>query len=280
MSEKHLSTTALSKLMGKETKELFVLLAQGGWIIKVDDHWRLTEKGRFEGGTYINHPKYGEYIAWPESVQQHPLLKLLPEAPLTATNLGHKWDLPARLVNLLLAEKGLINHHIRGWLVTEKGKHLGGHQQFAEQSGIPYVTWPEVIQDDPYLLEALQQLRGEAPGDRPALNGHRVNNPVQRRIDNWLYLARIVHARNYTLHWAQDQLVADYFIPQAQLCIECWGDELAREQNRAAVISNDLEKHALYQKHKVDFIEFRDENIHQIDEILARELLKRQIAVY
>lgn len=280
MSEKYLSTTALSRALGKETKEVFVLLAQGGWIIKVDDHWRLTEKGRFEGGTYINHPKYGEYIAWPESVQQHPLLKLLPEAPLTATNLGHKWDLPARLVNLLLAEKGLIKRHIRGWLVTEKGRHLGAHQQFSEQSGIPYVTWPEVIQDDPYLLEALQQLRGETQGDKPALNGQWVNNPVQRRIDNWLYLARVVHARNYTLHWAQEQLVADYFIPEAQLCIECWGDELARGPNRAAVISNDLEKHSIYHKHKVDFIEFRDENIHQIDEILARELLKRHIAVY
>src|SRR5690606_3485277 len=106
--EKHLSTTALARLLGKESKELFVLLTSGGWIVKVDNHWQLTEKGKFEGGIYVNHPKYGEYIAWPESVSTHPLFMLLPEAPLTATNLGNKLNLPARLVNLVLAERGWI----------------------------------------------------------------------------------------------------------------------------------------------------------------------------
>ncbi|RYZ82577.1 MAG: 4-alpha-glucanotransferase, partial [Moraxellaceae bacterium] len=90
MSEKHISTTALARQLHKESKELFVLLAQGGWMVKVDNHWQLTEKGKFEGGIYINHPKYGEYIAWPESVQDHPLLRLLPEAPLSATHIGNK----------------------------------------------------------------------------------------------------------------------------------------------------------------------------------------------
>ncbi len=56
MSDKHLSTTALAKSLNKESKELFILLAQGGWISKIDGHWQLTEKGKFEGGIYINHP--------------------------------------------------------------------------------------------------------------------------------------------------------------------------------------------------------------------------------
>src|SRR5690606_40674662 len=60
--EKHISTTALARLLAKESKELFILLTGGGWIIKVDNHWQLTEKGKFEGGVYVNHPKYGEYI--------------------------------------------------------------------------------------------------------------------------------------------------------------------------------------------------------------------------
>ncbi|ACE83794.1 hypothetical protein [Cellvibrio japonicus] len=281
MAEKHISTTALARLLGKESKELFVLLTSGGWIVKVDGHWQLTEKGRFEGGIYVNHPKYGEYIAWPESIQQHPLLKLLPEAPLSATNLSHKWDIPARLVNLLLADKGLIKKHVRGWLLTGSGKAIGGQQQEAEQSAIPYVTWPETILDDPELLAALQSLRGEPQANSDStFDGHGVNNPVQRCVDNWLYLARIVHARDYPLVWGRESAVADFYVPDANLCIECWADELEQRSDRAAVIGAELEKYNLYKKHNVDYIEFRDESIHQIDDILARELMRRGLAIY
>lgn len=280
MAEKHISTTALARLLGKESKELFILLTTGGWIVKVDSHWQLTEKGRFEGGIYVNHPKYGEYIAWPESVQNHPLLKLLPEAPLSATNLAHKWDIPARLVNLLLAEKGLIKKHIRGWLLSSKGKALGGQQQEAE-SGIPFVTWPETILDEPELIASLLQVQGDIGLDgQAALDGHRVNNTVQRRINNWFYLARVVHARDYLLMWDTESVLADFYIPEAELCVECWADQLEQGQNRAAVINNELEKQQLYKKHKVAYIEFSNESIHQIDEILARELLRRGLAVY
>lgn len=280
MAEKHISTTALARLLGKESKELFVLLTSGGWIIKVDNQWQLTEKGRFEGGVYVNHPKYGEYIAWPESIQHHPLLKLLPEAPLSATNLAHKWDIPARLVNLLLAEKGLIKKNIRGWLLTAKGKTLGGQQQEAE-SGIPFVTWPETILDETVLIASLMQIKGDAGLDgQPALDGHRVNSAVQRRINNWLYLARVVHARDYQLLWDTASAVADFYIPEVDICIECWADQLAQQKNRAAIIGDELEKQQLYKKFHAPYIEFTNETIHQIDEILARELLRRGLAVY
>ena len=280
MAERHISTTALARLINKESKELFILLTTGGWIVKVDNHWQLTEKGKFEGGVYVNHPKYGEYIAWPESIQNHHLLKLLPEAPLSATNIAHKWNIPARLVNLLLAEKGLIKKHIRGWLLSPKGKKLGGQQQEAE-SGIPFVTWPETIVDEPELIASLLQITGDSGlGDQLAMDGQRVNNNVQRRINNWLYLVRVIHARDYQLTWDADSAVADFYLPDVELCIECWADQLEHDTNRAAVIGGELEKNALYKKHKVAYIEFRDENIHQIDEMLARELLRRGIAVY
>lgn len=281
MAEKHISTTALARQIGKESKELFILLTSGGWIVKVDNHWQLTEKGKFEGGIYVNHPKFGEYIAWPESIQHHPLLKLLPEAPLSATNLAHKWDIPARLVNLLLAEKGLIKRYVRGWQLADRGKMLGGQQHEAE-SGIPFVTWPETLLDEPEIIDALMQLLGDAPiaVQHPALDGHPVNNAMQRRVDNWLYLTRTIHARDYRLQWGLDYALADFYLPKLALCVECWADQLGQEQNRAAVIGEELEKHQLYKKHKVAFIEFRDENIHQVDEILAREFLRRGVAIY
>ncbi len=280
MAERHISTTALARLIGKESKELFVLLTSGGWIVKVDNHWQLTEKGKFEGGIYANHPKFGEYIAWPESIQHHHLLTLLPEAPLSATNLAHKWDIPARLVNLLLSEKGLIKRYVRGWQLTERGKKIGGQQQEAD-SGIPFVTWPETLLDDPELIVSLQQIVGDERVDGQAtMDGHHVNNAMQRRIDNWLYLTRTIHARDYHLQWDMQSAVADFYLPELQLCIECWADQLEQVPNRAAVISDELEKYQLYKQHKVAYIEFRDENIHQVDEILARELLRRGIAIY
>ncbi len=278
---KHISTTALARLLGKESKELFVLLTGGGWIVKADGHWQLTEKGKFEGGLYVSHPTYGEYIAWPESVREHPLLQLLPEAPLTASNLAAKWDLPARLVNWLLAERRLIRRHVRGWLLTSEGARLGGRQQEADVSGVPYVTWPETLLEDAELLLLAAQIRGDdSLALAPALDGQSVNNPVQRRINNWLYLARVVHARHYRLAWGQETCFADFYLPELALCVECWADELAISERRAQVLQRELEKQALYKKHVQDAIEFRDEAIAQVDERLARELLKRGLAVY
>lgn len=276
MSEKHLSTTALARQLRKESKELFVLLAQGGWIVKVDNHWQLTEKGKFEGGIYINHPKYGEYIAWPESIQEHPLLRLLPEAPLSATHIGHKLDVPARLVNLLLAERGWLKKHIRGWLLTPRGKALGGEQHTSEQTGIPYATWPESLLDNPLFLLAVAQITGASFAQSPlALSGQRVASREELILENWLYLAGINHARGYVLQVGDEQIQADFFLPEVQVCIDIWG-----AADNAAALAIKLSKQDFYQKHNYEFIEVHDETIAQLDELLAKQLLSVGLAVY
>ena len=278
--EKHLSTTALARFMEKESKELFVLLAGGGWILKVDDHWRLTEKGKFEGGIYVNHPKYGEYIAWPESVHQHPLFALLPEAPLTATNLSHKLSVPARLINLLLAERGWIKKNIRGWLLTAEGKLLGGQQQENKQSGIPYVTWPESFLDNKLLLVSVAQINAvESVADFPTLDGREAHNRAERMIANWLYLAGVVYAKNYTISrdikHEQESCIAQFYVPQISLCIDFWP---ARGQ--ADELAEQLAKQALYSKYQIPNIELREEDLPQLDEILARRFMGYGIAIY
>lgn len=275
-SEKHLSTTALARLLGKESKELFILLTGGGWIVKVDNHWQLTEKGKFEGGIYVNHPKYGEYIAWPESIHQHPLLALLPEAPLTATNIGHKLGLPARLVNLLLAERGWLKKHIRGWLLTPLGKQLGGQQHESEQSAVPYVTWPESLLDNSRLLAAVAQLNADdSVKDLLSLDGRHVLNAAERRLANWLYLAGVVSAQHYELAWDTEIVIADFFLPEIQFCIDYWPAD-----NKAAQLAKQLDKQTLYKKYKVNFLELRDEDLPQLDEILTKVLLRNGVAVY
>jgi hypothetical protein len=286
MSEKHISTTALARQLHKESKELFILLAQGGWMVKVDNHWQLTEKGKFEGGIYINHPKYGEYIAWPESVQDHPLLRLLPEAPLSATHIGNKVDLPARLINLLLAERGWIKKHIRGWLLTPRGKAIGGEQHASEQTGVPYVTWPETVLDNPLFLEVIAQITGVvfqkenraqsgSPTFARALSGQEVKSREELIVENWLYIAGVNHAHNYPLRAGNEAIRSDFFLPELQICIDIWG-----ASDNAATLTEKLDKQEFYKKHGYDFIELHDETIAQMDEVLAKQLLHFGLAVY
>jgi len=276
MSEKHISTTALARQLRKESKELFILLAQGGWIVKVDNHWQLTEKGKFEGGIYINHPKYGEYIAWPESVQDHPLLRLLPEAPLSATHIGHKVDLPARLINLLLAERGWIKKHIRGWLLTSRGKTIGGEQHTSEQSGIPYVTWPETLLDNAQFLASVAQIKGDAFSlSKKTVSGLAAENKTSFIVENWLYMAGVHHANNYVLSAPNESVTADFFLPELQIAIDIWGAE-----DNAAALSEKLIKQEFYKNYGYDFIEVREETISQLDEVLAKQLFHFGLAVY
>jgi hypothetical protein len=275
-TEKHLSTTALARRMGKESKELFVLLTSGGWMVKVDDHWRLTEKGKFEGGIYVNHPRYGEYIAWPEAIHQHPLFALLPEAPLTASTIGHKTRLPARLVNLLLAERGWLKKQLRGWSLTPAGKQLGGQQHEAESSGVPYVTWPETLLENSRFLPAVAQLTAnEQLADASTLDGRQVAAPMERMLANWLYVADICFAKNYPLEEGDKALTADFFVPAVQLCIDYWP-----AASHAGDLARQLEKQSFYKTHKMHFVEIHEQDVAQIDEVLARALFRAGLAVY
>lgn len=271
--EKHLSTTALARLLGKESKELFVLLTSSGWIVKVDDHWQLTAKGKFEGGIYVNHPKYGEYIAWPESIRTHAIFSLLPEAPLGATHLGHKNSLPARLINLMLAERGWIQKYLRGWLLTAAGRVLGGQQHESEQSAIPYVTWPETLLDNPEWQYLVAQVKGEHQG--ATLDGRQLIHAGQRMIANWLYLAGQAYACDYPWSLTDEAVRSDFFVPAARLAIDYWP-----KQVDAAGLVVQLQRQEFYHQGKQAYLELHDEDLPQMDDILARTLFRQGVAVY
>lgn len=213
---KYLSTTALARRLGKEAKELFVLLARAHWMVKVDERWQLTEKGRFEGGIYLHHPKFGDYVAWPESVVDHGIWEDLPEAPLTAGQLGQKFNLPARLLNLVLADLGWQVRGVRGWLLTEVGRGLGGQQRRADDSAVPYVTWPERLLDEADLKAMLARLHaGES------LDGRGYESPNAAKVGNWLYLHGLSFAFNRSLTGAP--MPVSFYLPQSQICLQLWG---------------------------------------------------------
>ena len=210
-----LSTTALAKALGKDAKEVFALLARAHWMVKVDDRWSLTEKGRFEGGVYLHHPKFGDYVAWPEAVREHGIWQDLPPAPLTATHLGRQLGLPARLVNVLLADLGWQKKGLKGWLVTDFGRLQGGHQQRAENSNIPYVTWPESVAQDAALQAAVACLNAGT-----GLDGHRYPDLRHASVGNWLYLHGIAFALDRHLPTAPGPV--SFWLPREGLIVHLW----------------------------------------------------------
>ena len=83
-----ISTTALAKHFDLPAKTLFTFLTEKSWIDRVDNHWRLTGKGEFEGGEYIQSKKYGEYIGWPQSIVDHSIFQEMLDLPMSVTALG------------------------------------------------------------------------------------------------------------------------------------------------------------------------------------------------
>ncbi|WP_426415365.1 hypothetical protein [Aestuariirhabdus sp. LZHN29] len=275
-SDKPLSTTALAKSVSKEPRELFILLADSGWIEKQGDKWRLTPKGQFEGGRYTQSEKYGEYIVWPQALVEHALFARLPAAPLTATQLGGKLGIGARLCNLLLAELGWIRTYRKGWQLTAAGLALGGQQRESEKTGIPYASWPENLTDNAVLQRRAQQLLGEGEahsvdGQWLALDGHRLQSKEELLIDNWLYLNGVVHSTGHPLPFDGDSL-ADFYLPAGQLYIEYWGFD-----KTAAYLKRKLARQALYREHELPLVEVAPEDLDSLDEMLPRALLRQGV---
>ncbi|MCL6414081.1 hypothetical protein MIB92_00325 [Aestuariirhabdus sp. Z084] len=277
-NDKPLSTTALAKSVGKEPRELFILMADSGWIEKQGERWRLTSKGSFEGGQYRQSDKYGEYIVWPKALVNHQLFGRLPSAPLTATQLGGKLGIGARLCNLVLAELGWIRHDRKGWSLTAAGEALEGQQRESERTGVPYVSWPETLVMNPVLQRRVQWLMGEGEaqgmdGQWLALDGHRLGSKEELLIDNWLYLNGVVHSTGHPLPFDGDSL-ADFYLPGGQLYIEYWGFD-----KTASYLKRKLERQTLYQQHELPLVEITPEDLDQLDEILPRALLRLGLVV-
>src|SRR5690606_18974237 len=107
------------------------------------------------------------------------------------------------------------------------------------------------------------------------LDGRVVSSSAARRIANWCYLTRVVCAQQYELIWGEESLIADFFLPEIQLCIDYWPAD-----SKADALAKQLDKQFLYKKYKVNFLELRAEDLPQLDDILAKVLMRSGLAVY
>jgi hypothetical protein len=285
-----LSTTAIAKELGTDTREIFDRLLGVGLIVRNEGKWELTTAGRQKGGITKKDAKYGEYILWPESLVGEIHNKLHGNGNLkTATSLGNHFGLSANRMNYILAELGWIENDVKGWRSTASGKRLGAVQARDKVSGVPYVRWPDSIINNGALVAVVNEAKGKSsnitgnqvqdnadeigfrekfPAKLRATDGHFVRSKAELLIDNWLYPARIVHAYERKLPVEED-LYSDFYIPAGNVYIEYWG--LESDPYYSARKAKKLE---IYQKYGFNLIELTDKEMNNLDDNLPRLLLK------
>lgn len=300
-----LSTSALAKSLELAPKTLFELLQEKGWIERIDDQWKLTGKGQFEGGDYVNSKKYGEYIGWPETILEHKIFAELFNRPMRTRVLAEELGISGHRFNALLVERGWQMRFHRGWVLTDEGRSQGGIESEDDEVGVPYTLWPRQVLENAWLQRALDILQKpllavknhtEAAGEQsdrtnqgaqselnleasthsewPTLDGHRIEFAEHALVDNWLYLMDVAHSYRYTM---QDESLgrADFYIPLKQLFIEVWHAE-----QQGSLLSQKLARLEFYKANNRRFIEVTQQDILNLDRYLPKALLKQGITVF
>lgn len=294
---KSLSTSALAKIKGISGKELFSQLEACGFIQREDNEWKLLPAGESTGGQYVDHPKYGKYITWPENLS---IEGTTPEPTasntiklVSATIIGKTFNLSANRMNSVLSELGWIEKALKGWTITTSGKSVGGEQKEDFRSGIPYVAWPESICDNKSLKTTINEVQGETQSEeaKPEPNestgfrekfeaklrttdGHYVRSKAEMLIDNWLYMAEIVHAYERKLP-IEEEVYCDFYIPTGKVYIEYWGYE-----NDSKYLHRKAQKQEIYKSYGFKLIELEDKDVQNLDDVLPRLLLKHGVQSY
>lgn len=158
---------------------------------------------------------------------------------------------------------------------------------------MPYVVWPESILESKNLINSINGLTGNNDVTKTTLNedvksdfrhkfeakhratdGHFVRSKAETLIDNWLYMAEIVHAYERKLPIEED-VYSDFYIPTGKVYIEFWGLE-----NNPKYEKRKLIKKEIYEKYGFNLIELTDQEVQNLDDVLPRLLLKYGIQAY
>ena len=290
---KKISTTALAKKLELKKPELDGLLQESGYIKQADGSWELTPEGIEQGGEYTESPKFGRYITWPEDLSFPGQSAEASGGLVTATVIGKHFQISRNRINPILSELGWIDKGIKGWTLTDQGKRIGGIQREHPKTGIPYVMWEGAVLENKSLLRSIKEVQGEhshpeetesnaaQPGFRekfPATHrcadGHYVRSKAEMLIDNWLYMAEVIHAYERKLPIEED-VYCDYYLPTGRVYIEYWGYEDDPKYQKRKETKQDI-----YKKYGFNLIELVDSDIQNLDDILPRLLLKFSIQTY
>ncbi|MFY0676680.1 MAG: hypothetical protein JXR18_05285 [Neptuniibacter sp.] len=270
MPDSPLSTSALAKALGKTTKQMFSELETLGWIERIEESWKLTAKGEFEGGKYRESQKFGRYIIWPSTVTAHKMLCNADSHLLTSTKLARSFSLTRKMMDQILVELGWVLPARKGWLVTQQGESEGGCQRENSNTAVPYVLWPDEFTEHEVLNRRVEEL---SKSDLLCCDGHQVSSVQEQKIDNWLYLSGVLHAYQRRLPF-EETFLSDFYLPQYHLYIEYWG-----EGNSPTQLPAKMNKKERIIQAGFKLIELDDHDVEALDEVLPRKLLKYGIEV-
>lgn len=298
-SNKELSTTLLAIELKMPTKAMFQQLVEVGLITRNGQNWELTPSGKSKGGLYKQNEKRGRYIVWPQSI-----ISELDDTQakqggnlVTATYISEKFDIPANRINSIMSELGWLEKDpIKGWLVTNFGKRLGGIQARYKTTGIPFVRWPENVITNKTLITSINEAKGDITNvkqeqveglvetqqqedfrdkfkpENRAQDGHYVRSKSELIIDNWLYVSKIVHAYERKLP-IEEALYCDFYIPTGKVYIEYWGLDDDKYFNRKN------KKLEIYKKYNLNLIELFEKDVSNLDDTLPAKLLEFHVPV-
>jgi hypothetical protein len=282
-----MSTSALAKKREQSVKSLFEALSLEGLIIRHDDHWQLTDKGSALGGEYRESEKFGQYIVWPETVEA----TATPQSTstlLTATAMGERFTLAPAKVNQILNELGWIDRAEQGWTITDAGRRAGGIQKENSKSASSFVLWAEEVMVNSSLKQSVRALLGKGAEQQSTDNsissfrqkfeakhrttdGHYVRSKAEMLIDNWLYMAGLVHAYERKLP-VEEEAVCDFYLPGGKIYIEYLAADADSEKQQ--------QKQRIYQKYQFNLIELDDNEVQNLDYHLRIKLHAFGIKAY
>jgi len=290
---KLISTSQLAKKLSMPKNKLDELLINAGFIEIIEEGIKLTKKGEDQGALWKTHEKYGKYIVWPENIEIPNKIITQGKNFLNATTIGNKYNISARKTNMIFSELGWIEKYLKGWTVSKQGISNGGIQKENAKNGIPYVEWPESILENQAFKEIIKEVLGNAESinntnndneqndfrtkfeaKHRATDGHFVRSKAEMIIDNWLYMAEIVHAYERRLP-IEEEVYCDFYIPTGKIYIEFWGLENDPKYNERKRIKKEI-----YEKYGFKLIELTDEEVLNIDDVLPKLLLKFGVQTY
>ncbi len=200
---------------------------------------------------------------------------------ITSTEIGKFLNISPRSVNARLSEIGWLQKTTEGWVLTPLGKHVGGIQKKHPQSGNFYCVWADSILIHPDIVvtakspgetnepknSAESEFRDKFPAKLRTTDGHYVRSRAELLIDNWLYMAEIVHAYERKLP-IEEEAYCDFYLPNGRVYIEFWG--LGNDTKYARRKQIKIE---LYKKYDFSLIEIQDADIERLDDIFPARLL-------
>jgi phage antirepressor YoqD-like protein len=294
---KKLSTSALAKERGIDSKELFSKLSSKGWIYKKDSKWQVTNEGRIAGGDMQYNPRFGDYVVWPSDLDIDQ--EVDSNSLLNATKIGeHFYGISSRKINVYIMDNGWMIKDRGGWTLTKQGKKNGGHQM-EYKDGKPYVLWKKSILENIYIKNTIDIGEGKQEidntsnekeiddsskkeidwrkrnrGHMRATDGHYVRSRAEMLVDNFLYYNNIVHTYEKKVNISERNMFCDFYINHKHIFIEVWGNRGPNYEE------NKKQKKELYAKHQLNLIEIEPTDLDNLDEILTKKLRQFGITLY